>query len=153
MDLELFNLTGKEIEERLQANRPCSEKGGLYAIKVDDEIVYIGQAFHRNVNARLADHIYRILHYKESLQKYRDHINKTYYSSYVYKMIDRDRDDGKNCSVEVLIDFNEIVPYSHSKVLNQQDVNMMEYALIQLYKPKYNVNGIKKTYLGEEIYI
>lgn len=34
-------------------------------------------------------------------------------------MIDRDRDDGKNCSVEVLIDFNEMIPYSHSKVLNK----------------------------------
>lgn len=97
---------------------------GIYGIYENDELVYIGYTT-REFESRWQEHIEAIM-----LQKN---------MQYVHKQIN------PNSKIEfgILIDITEL---KTNKILTTSDIQSMELALIYLYQPKYNVQGVTTRY-------
>lgn len=98
---------------------------GVYGIFVDDELIYIGQT--KNFKERFKSH------------------NSNFHVSdkALYKKMRMEKEAGKQVSIKPLINVEEL---DIKGSLKRRDLEAMELALISLYKPKYNYEGIVKPY-------
>ena len=110
------------IEHKVSSQIP--KHYGIYGIYENDELVYIGYTT-REFESRWQEHIEAIM-----LQK------KT---QYVHQQIN----PSSKIEFGILIDITEL---KTNKILTVSDIQSMELALIHLYQPKYNVQGVTTKY-------
>ena len=99
---------------------------GIYCIKQNDEIIYIGKS-ERNIQKRCIKHIDNFLQQSDELFLYRECKNYN------------------NISFDVMCLYDDLK--AHSRGFSHYDLSYIEYFLIRQYKPKYNVAGISSLYL------
>lgn len=107
----------------------------VYGIYVDEDLVYIGKT-KRNVEERFKEHK-RII---EHLDKYKGSQKDLYYGLRAAK------DAGKNVYMNVLIDADKV---KTNIKLGNWEICTMELALITLWQPMYNIEGVTKDYRFE----
>lgn len=113
----------KKIEKKANANR------GIYGIYCNDKLVYIGKTD--------VDFETRFKQHKSALE-----LNST--SQYLYKYLNAIKKE-ENC----IITLKPLINIKDLKVKNNirnRDIEAMELALIQLYQPICNIQGIKQDY-------
>lgn len=98
---------------------------GVYAIYSNDEIIYIGST--NNFKKRFAAHYY-------------DFNNS---SKPLYAKMRRDKAEGKIVTIAPLINVESL--YTKDEITDR-DIQAMELALINLYRPICNLQGISMPY-------
>ena len=114
----------KKIQQKKNKNN-SDNKGGIYGIYENDKLVYIGLTM-RDFQKRWKEH-------KENI------INKSNKLIF-YKLI----------NPKSKIEFKKILELDKmksNKKITRRDLEAMEFALIQLYKPKYNFSGNTQPYI------
>lgn len=110
--------------QRIYVGTPQVSNWGVYGIWVNDELFYIGSTM-RDFKVRFDEH-------RENLRTRRGEL-------YIYSQI---KDEDK-------VEFGSLVDVSKLQVdgeLSERDIKCMELALIDLYKPKGNLAGVKVKY-------
>lgn len=104
---------------------PKKKHYGVYGVYVDNELVYIGMTM-RDFKKRWKEHI-------DNIQNNSDEL-------YFYKCVNKDT----KLDFRVLVDAaDEVID---KKSFNEDEIKSMEYALIKVLKPKYNLAGNKYKY-------
>lgn len=98
---------------------------GVYAIRTDEEIIYVGSTF-RDFNIRIKEHVAAVKSGSKELA--------------VYDIIRELKKEGKDVYVEILVNCKDI---ETNKKLTIDDIQSMELGFINYFKPKGNVSGIK----------
>lgn len=100
---------------------------GIYGIYCGDELVYIGQS--ENIHKRSAQHRLNIINHKDT---------------HLYNIINQRMSElNVNVCIKPLIVIEKM---KINKPLTKRDLNIMELALIELYKPIGNIEGRIKDY-------
>lgn len=110
-------------EEKRQTKKKKKElQGGVYGIYEDGELVYIGMTM-RNFEDRINEHMKNIQNHSNELYMYSKFNGELTWSKLI-----------------------EIKDLKTNKELTRRDIEAMEFALISLYKPKYNLAGNTMEY-------
>lgn len=115
----------EKINKKIQQKKNNSDKGGIYGIYENDKLVYIGLTM-RDFEKRWKEHKENIINKNEKL--------------ILYKLI----------NPKSKIKFKKILELDKmksNKKITRRDLEAMEFALIQLYKPKYNFSGNTQPYV------
>ena len=119
-----LSLINEKIEDQkeLPPNRRKNSfnSGGIYGIYDNDELIYIGQT--RKFSDRFSQH--------KSGFKYEDK------PLYIYMR--KQKENGHILSIKPIIDIEKI----NVESISRRDLEAMELALITLYKPKCNYEGV-----------
>lgn len=100
---------------------------GIYGIYIDEKLVYIGKTT-TNFQIRFNQH--------------KSNLNNS--DKYLYRGLRKAKTYGAKISLRPLIIVEEL---KVNKPIVERDIEMMELALIQLYQPKYNIQGIHQNYV------
>ena len=114
-------------QKREEARQKCNR--GVYGIFVDRELIYVGKT---NVDFEV-----RFEQHKEALQ--------TGNNQYVYQHIRKLKEERGSVSIE----FKPIVNVLDLKLdgnITNRDIEAMELAMIQLFKPVGNIQGVLQDY-------
>lgn len=106
---------------------------GIYGLYLDGELVYIGKTTQSFVK-RFSQHK-RLLEFPEESEKQ--------YDMY-YELSEQVALGHSLCLKPIFV--AEEVPYNSLYKLNNRDLESMEFILIYIFKPKYNVAGVKLPY-------
>ena len=106
------------------------KEGGIYAIEVDNEIIYIGSTS-RPFQIRFEEH-------REGIETYSNHL------SLYQQMTDYERE---NYKFKILVDVEEAKYSNKPSKLNNYELQWMELGFIMAFKPKYNVAGLLTNYI------
>ena len=133
---EYLSLVGVKIQEELvvvEKNVKTKRKSiydgldgyGIYGIFIDDELIYIGET----------------IDFKTRAKSHHTLFNNSDKPLYVRMRLEKE--NGKNVSIKPLINIKDLVT---DEKITQRDIFAMELALITLYKPLYNYEGVKILY-------
>lgn len=100
---------------------------GIYGIYIDEKVVYIGKTT-TSFSIRFSQH-------KSNLKTS---------DKYLYRGLRKAKKYGAKVTLRPLIILEEL---KVNKDITDRDINMMELALIQLYQPKYNIQGMCRNYV------
>ena len=103
------------------------EKRGIYCFKKDEKIVYIGSTI-RSFRTRWEEHR-KAFESKDSSMK-------------LYQM-----EDWENLKFDIMYDLEELSKINWKLNFTERDLRMMEFILIQEYKPEYNVAGVDTSFI------
>lgn len=101
---------------------------GVYALTVDDEIIYIGST---------------IRSFEERINEHRKNMENNSKELKVYDILRECKKQGKEIIWKIIVDCNEL---KVNKILTIEDVESMELGFIDYFKPKGNVAGIKTEF-------
>lgn len=108
------------------------DKSGIYGIFRGDKIIYIGKT--RNFKQRLMNHKNKFLDENNDEKIYkviRNYINLGYQINF--------------CPIVIIEDLQ----MKHKKIINNDELNAMELALITALKPEGNVSGVTMPYIWD----
>lgn len=105
-------------------------KRGIYAISIDDVIIYIGKT-NSSFKKRFQSHKY----------SFQDKQN----TDYLYRELRIAKEQGKDLKMYPLIVLEE-VSVKNELNLTERDLNIMELTLISIYQPRCNIEGVLKPY-------
>lgn len=108
--------------------KQAGENGGIYAIKADDEILYIGMAL-TDLQSR----------YKQHKTGMKMEPNK-----HLYAIMRQKKEEGCYVHFTPLIKIKEL--YTNGTI-DERELEAMELALIHVYQPIGNIEGIDKKYI------
>ena len=126
------NIRRKEEKEQ----KTTLDKSGIYGIYIEDELVYIGKTT-RSFRRRLYDH--------RTLTNTIDKIGKNAHNEKFYKALKKAKEENKEIKFVPLIVLEDLKVIGHNK-FSYTDIKMMEFSLISVLKPKYNIEGIYIPY-------
>ena len=112
----------KKIEKKINADR------GIYGIYCDNELIYIGKT-DVDFETRFRQHKYAV--------------ESGSISQYLYKYLVMMKDKGSVITLKPLINIKNL---KVKGIIRNRDIEAMELALIQLYQPICNIQGIKQDY-------
>lgn len=113
-------------KERLKKQRKKKlDNKGIYAICINDEIVYIGKT-EASFEHRFKEHLYHLKHQEKD-------------EMYLYKILRAAKEANKNIQLKPLIVLKDLK--MGDNLVNNRDLCIMELTLIQLYQPIGNVEG------------
>lgn len=104
--------------------------GGIYAIKADEEILYIGKA--------LTDLDERYKQHKNCFDKGKEHYGK------IYEIMEEYKKKGYFVHFCPLIKISDL--QISDKEIDERELELMELALIHIYQPIGNIQGVERTY-------
>lgn len=105
-------------------------KGGIYAIMVDDEIIYIGKALN-NLETRYKQHKY-------ALNGTGDRYGK------LYDLMEYYKEQGHHVWFNILIRVEDLCV--GDKNIDERELELMELALIHEHQPIGNIQGVSRLY-------
>lgn len=124
------------VKKRRQIKDPLYYQHGIYGIYIDNILIYIGKT-NKNFGTRFGQH--------KQFMNSRNFEDKTE----LYKILQSAKESNRTIMLKPLIivenlktDFNITV----------RDLEAMELALITLYKPQCNIEGLKKEYVFRNDY-
>lgn len=106
----------------------------VYGIYIDEELVYVGKTS-RDIKVRHKEH-------KRNVEKMRKGEYKGTQIN-LYGGIIEALDNGKKVDTRIIIDVADVKTRAY---LRNWEIQCMELALITLWKPKYNIQGVVKDY-------
>lgn len=112
---------------------PANDCTGIYGIYIDSSLVYIGKTT-QSFQKRFQQHRRLIDHPEDSEKQYN-----------MYYELAQARDMGKSVYLRPLF-VAETVPYNSLYHITNRDLESMEFVLIHMYRPRYNVAGVKLPY-------
>ena len=115
-------MTAIQSQGYVKVDSEGNEGKGIYGLVEDGEIVYVGYT-NRSFKVREKEHRNNLKIKSNELQ--------------LYKYLKKDFE------FKPLIDITQLQANSE---LSVRDIQSMEFALISLYKPKYNIAGVKVPY-------
>ena len=115
-----------EEKEKYQTKENKNNQSGVYGIYIDNELVYIGETC-RSFKERFSQHKY----------------NLETSDLYLYRLLRKAKEEGKKITLQPLIIREELFVKGEIK---DRDIKAMELGLINLYKPKCNIEGKLKLY-------
>lgn len=125
--IEKINKAQQIIEENKD---DWENKRGIYAISIDDVIIYIGKT-NSSFKKRFQSHKY----------SFQDKQN----TDYLYRELRIAKEQGKDLKMYPLIVLEE-VSVKNELNLTERDLNIMELTLISIYQPRCNIEGVLKPY-------
>ena len=123
---DIANDQVKMIKEKI--NIPWEEKSGVYCIKINNEIIYIGKT---SVSFKI-----RFQQHKSKMQN--DDL-------FLYQLLRQAKLEGKKRSMEPMLITEDIEEKNKIKI-DEQGLDNMELALISLLQPIGNIEGRIKPY-------
>lgn len=125
--IEKINKVQQEIEEDKDG---WENKRGIYAISIDDVIVYIGKTNDS---------------FKKRFQSHKYHFQDKQNTDYLYRELRIAKEQGKDLKMYPLLILEEM-SVKNEMNLTERDLNIMELTLISIYQPRYNIEGVLKPY-------
>lgn len=119
-----------ELEEEEKVKNNWESKRGIYAISIDDTIIYIGKTYDS---------------FKKRFQSHKYKFNNKENDEYLYRELRIAKEQGKQLHMYPLI-ILEDVSRRNELHLTEKDLNVMELTLISLYQPRCNIEGVLKPY-------
>lgn len=122
----------KVLDKEKESIYCTSNKTGIYGIYIENELVYIGKT-DVGFQKRLYGHKHLMEHPEESH-------NKEFYIT-----LKKASDEGKEIKLVPLIVIEDLKINGHDN-FTFDDIKMMEFSLITVMKPKYNIEGVHTPY-------
>ena len=103
---------------------------GIYGIFVDEKIIYIGKT---------------ISGFKKRFQQHKSAMADESNHLLLYQRLRKYKEQGKIIQMRVLIDINDL-KIINKKAITRTDIKMMELALISVFQPECNIEGVSASY-------
>lgn len=102
---------------------------GVYGIYFGDELVYIGSTF---------------VSFEERFKQHKESVMGKRKASKIHYAIKDAKQKGVNVKFQILIDVDQL-DYN-GVLMDGRDVESMEFALIRIFMPRYNIQGVSKPF-------
>lgn len=105
------------------------DKGGVYGIYINDQLIYIGKT---------------VMGFQQRFEAHQRNLKRGYKNK-LYDLIRDAKEINAAVQLRVLLDRDKMNKYCNVE-LKDRDINAMEYALIELYQPICNTEGVDRNY-------